>query len=113
MTTAALTIAPAQVRIAQHCVYFHASAAGANRLLHRYPAYWSDDLRECEIFVQFASIEPRLSELDALYQSGQLGLLDHHFQEIENATKARRTAEIDFENRGDAGSRGDITADDD
>lgn len=91
---AELYTAPSRISIAAHCVYFRASALHAGgRQFHPYPAYWSDDLRECEIFVALASVEPLLTELDTLYKQGHFGQLDSHFQELENASKKARSEE--------------------
>jgi hypothetical protein len=77
------------------CVYFRASAAGINHSLNSYPAFWSDDQREIELYIELG--EKHLQLLDDLYQKGQIALLDNLLGEIEYAAKTKRQIESDKE----------------
>jgi hypothetical protein len=79
--------------IAPICVYFRASGAGVNNNLNSYPAFWTSDQREAELFIEIGSKPETLGLLDGLYQKGQFALLDHTFQVIEDATLKKRTQE--------------------
>lgn len=66
------------------CVKFVASGPGQNHHIGPYPAFWTFDQREADLYIKLG--QPHLQALDTFWQSRQFGELDKLFQEIEDAT---------------------------